>query len=339
MPRSEENRIVGKETYTELNLTQYPDKIDTRSNNANMAGFENNKDYNYAEHINALADAVQALQRAIGAKPYMDKENISHTTVSNRITAIESKDYDTRYGGVGWNPTQTIVAHTHTGGAGSPGQINLVTEVKGKLTAVNINLDGTDPKGLTASAISVSTTDIRKIPEVLNDKLSISAGGTIRGAVNIEGVFSTRTHREYNHTNRSAGDLVVDYGTSSNTAMISSSTELCQFYNTAVQGLAYGRYAMAVRMKINQATTEDVMVLRWYDWMTGGWRLSNQESFKGTDFVPNTWKTIYLTFEHQGDLVDSYSSFHVWKPFTSSSVRVSIDHVVIMPIHPATFDR
>lgn len=337
MPRSESNAIVGKTTYTELNLTNYPDSIDSRSNNKNMAGFENIKDYNYAEHINALADAVMALQRAIGAKPYIDKDNINRTTVSERILAMENKDYDSRYGGAGWDTSQTLVGHTHTGGPGHPSQVNLVSEVQGLLSKTNIDLSAST--GLTGADILVSKTDSRQISEAINDKLSISQGGTINKSLEVKGGFQSRLYREWDASTRDAGTLVTDYTAMTNQISRNVGTTACQFYNKAVYNLLYGKYVLAVRARVNSAVTEEVLHLRWYDFMSGEWNLKKNMYLKGTDFTPNKWQMFYLTFDHEGDAANSYSSFHVWKPVTTANVTVDIDCVYIMPTHPAVYDR
>ena len=72
--RSENDKFSLKTNYTDLNLTLYPNTVDTRLNNTNMRGFVNIgdgalPDYVMAEYMNAAIDGVMALERALGATP------------------------------------------------------------------------------------------------------------------------------------------------------------------------------------------------------------------------------------------------------------------------------
>lgn len=338
MARSETNQILGKTNYPDLNLTNYPDAIDTRANNQNMKGFENLKDYNLAEHVNALSDAVMAIQRALGINPFMDKDGQNKSSVGGRIASLENRDYDPRYGGVGWIPSQTLVGHSHTGQAGHPSQVKLGSEVQGTLSKAHLSF--AQAGGITGADLAISTTDARKIPDVVNDKLSVSQGGTIQRNLNVNGQFASRLYREWDASTMTGGTLATDYGALTNQTRRGLGTGEVQFLNQAVSNLLYGKYVLAVRAKLSTSTSQDVLHLRWYDYMGNGFNLKSQLNLKGTDFTAlGRWQMFYLTFEHAGDVSNSHGTFHVWKPATASSVDLSIDCVYIMPTHPAVYDR
>ncbi|MEK1829018.1 hypothetical protein AAAC51_07665 [Priestia megaterium] len=116
------DNAVGNQIYEDLVLTRYPNNLDVREGtgaNPNLIRWTNLKDYNMAEHVNALQDAVMAMQRMLGAKAQMPAKptdsngqpvtdsnallNIAKTsTVKERIDAIETHDwyadFDQRYG-------------------------------------------------------------------------------------------------------------------------------------------------------------------------------------------------------------------------------------------------
>lgn len=339
MARSESNPIVGKTNYTDLNLTQYPDAVDTRANNTNMAGYENLKDYALAEHINALEDAVMAIQRALGIRPFVNKDGVNKGTISQRVTDLENKDYDPRYGGSGWLLSQTLVGHTHTGETGHPAQINLGTEVQGILSKTRINLDNANG-GLTGADIKMSNADSRKIVDAVNDKLSVTQGGTIQKGLEILGGFQSRLYREWDANDRAAGTLITDYGTLTNQAVRGSGTAECRFIHDEVNNLLYGKFVLAVRARVSSKVTEEVLHLRMYDWKSGNWVLQNYLYLKGTDFAAaNQWQTFYLTFNHDGDIATKNTNIHIWKPATTASLSVDFDCAYIMPTHPAVYDK
>jgi hypothetical protein len=339
MARSESNAVPSKIFYPELNLTNYPDIVDTSTNNNNMKGYENLKDYNYAEHINALADAVMAIQKVLGITPFLDKDGVDRTTVNNRMAVIEAKDYDPRYGGVGWDPSQTLIGHTHTGGTGHPAQVKLDTEVQGILPKSQLNFLY-DSGGITGADLSLSNTDARRIPDVVNDKLSASQGGTIQRNLEVKGQMQSRLYKEWDALNM-AGSLITDYTSMTNQISRGSGVGQVQFLNNAVNNLHYGKYVLAVRARVSSLVTENVLELRWYDYLSNAWALNTSLYLKGTDFnAVNEWQMFYLTFDHTGNAVNSYGVFHVWKPTTTTAVlNVDVDCVYIMPTHPAVYDR
>jgi hypothetical protein len=319
-------------------MTQYPDNIDTRVNNLNMKGFENLKDYALAEHVNALEDAVMALQRALGIKPMYDKDNVDRSSVANRIKLLEGKDYDSRYGGSGWINTQTLVGHSHTGALGHPSQISLSTEVQGTLPKSKLSFDASS--GITGADLFLSSTDARKLPEVINDKLSISQGGTIRKDLEVQGRLASRLFREWDATDSIEGTQITDYTTLINKAARGAGTVQVRYLHHSVQNFLYGTYVLAVRARVSSRVSEEVLHLRMHDMFNTGWVLQNYLYIKGTDFdAANQWQTFYLTFEHGSNVAAKDTHMHVWKPATSNNINVDFDCAWIMPTHPAIYDR
>lgn len=339
MARSESNPIAGKQTYPDLNLTQYPDNIDSRANNANMKGFENLKDYNMAEHVNALEDAVMAIQRALGIKPFVNKDGVSKNTVSARIVDLENRDYDPRYGGAGWIASQTLVGHTHTGTAGHPAQVNLASETQGVLPKSKLNFNAASD-GITGADLALSTTDTRKIPDVVNDKLSVSQGGTIQKNLVVQGQLQTRFMKEYD-ADTAGGALITDYSTMSNKARRAEGTGQVEFLWGDIPNLNYGKYVLGVRARVSALVNEEVLHLRMYNVYNDGYRLQNYLYIRGTDFdAPWQWKTFYLTFNNMSDRSATTGPHtHVWKCVTSSNIILDFDNAFIMPTHPAIYDK
>lgn len=345
MARSEVGYIVGKVHHTDLNLTQYPDKIDSRVEadagyNVNMRGFENIKDYNMAEHMNAVEDAVMSIQRSLGTLPFMDKDGVDRGTVSSRLTIIENKDYDSRYGGDGWILSQTLVGHTHTGEVGHPSQIDLVAETQGKLPKGKMNLAFGDGDALTGAEISVSNTDSRKIADAINDKLSVTQGGTIQKDLEVKGNFTSRMFREWDSEDMIGGSLITDYTTVTNKVRRSTGTAETWFMNHGVGNLLYGKYVIAFRLRTNSLTTQEVFRTGWYSYMTAGWTWRSGISIKGSDFkAVNQWQMFYHTTDHDGERIDSVAALHAVRSATSVNVTLDIDSIIIMPTHPAIYDR
>lgn len=340
MARSENNPIAGKVTYPDLNLTQYPDTLDTRANNVNMKGFENLKDYNMAEHINALEDAVMAIQRALGIKPFINKDGIDKTTVGQRIIDLENKDYDPRYGGSGWITSQTLVGHTHTGQAGHPSQIDLGTETAGTLSKSHLSFNNTTG-GITGADISMSPTDNRKVPDVVNDKLSISQGGIVQKNLTVQGQINSRLMKEWDADAAGAGTLVTDYSTMTNKLRRATGTGQVEFIWGDVPNLHFGKYVLAVRAKVSSLVTEEVLHLRAYNWYNDGYHLQNYLYIKGTDFdAVNQWKTFYLTFNNASDASTTTGPhLHVWKCATTNNITLDFDNAFIVPTHTAVYDK
>lgn len=348
MARSESNivKLNGTGTYPDLNMTHYPDKIDTRvagaGYNPNLKGFENRKDYNLAEHVNALGDAVMAVERVLGVTPYLDKDGVDRSTVSARIKTLEMVDLDPRYGGLGWNTTQTLVGHTHTGSPGGPSKISLTGEVTGVLPKANLNLNYQAAGGLTGSDISVSKEQSTTIDRSINDKLSISQGGTIQKNLSIKGRFNTGFYADIDASYMvpNAGTLVGgETSTLSGSSVKVANPATDRAFITATDmNLQFGRYIGIVRMKVTDNTKNEVVVdLSSYRLFKDHSlrRLEGKKEIKATDFVEaNKWQLFYFVFD-----VPSEMEVSVVRRKTATNYDLSFDYMHICPAHPAIYDN
>lgn len=352
MTRSESNlvKLNGTGTYPDLNMTHFPDKIDTRvagaGYNPNLKGFENRKDYNLAEHVNALGDAVMAVERSMGITPYMDKNGVNRGTVSARIRTLEEVDLDPRYGGVGWNPSQTLVSHTHTGTPGGPSKISLTQEVTGKLPKDNLNLVYNNASGLTGSDIAVSKEQSTTIAASINDKLSTSQGGVIQKSLQVKGRINSRFYADIDVTQvlPGSGTLIVDSSTRSGQAVrFSNGADAYRglVYNDV--DLQYGKYIASIRMKTTNNTKNEALVhFEAYN-QTGlptVWTLRNYKTIKSTDFLAaNQWQTFYFVFDHVSDRPDGFLHFIMTRMKTATNYDLLFDYIHICPAHPAIYDN
>lgn len=342
--RSEANRVPNKINYKDLNLSHYPNKIDTRANNTNMRGFVNVgeqsiPDYVMAEYVNSALDGVMALERALGINPMVPTNTepgqvtsvIENKTVSDRIGLIENGSLDERYGGAGWKYVAnrpTLSNHNHDGLNGHPGKIHLVNEVEGKLRKANIDL--TLATGLTGSNIFINNTQATTIADSLGDMLSKTNGGTVLAKVNFDkGIRSLSTveliAREFT---RGAGvSLVTDnIGNFNQTAQISGNAGGNLHQETLTNNLMFGRYVIGIRAKAS--TSVNTPLLR----ITTG---SQSTEFLANDFeAVNKYQMLYHVFDHNTD-----ETLTIAKLATSANITLSVDSLFIHPIHPAVFDR
>ena len=357
--RSESN-AVGNTKFTDLNMTAYPAQVDNKTEgqagfNPNMKGFWSAgdaelpagkvPDYNMAEHVNALADAVISIQRILGINPHIDSKGGNTTgTVSTRINNVENKDdyYDKRYGGQNWNVNlgQTILTHTHGGGTTEAPKINLTDEVSGKLAKTNIDI--TQSTGITGADLSMSSTVSTKIVDAVNDKLSTSQGGTVKKDLSVEGKLSYRTYREWTAADTLTGSAITDVSTLDNAARRYTGTTEQYVLSPAVKNLLCGKYVLGVRMKINALPEENVLKLAFYEYAqsTSSWNTQAYKYIKGTDFEAiNKWQMFYLVFDHETIDATGHNGLRVVKTATSTSVNLDFDCAWIMPVHPAVFDK
>lgn len=356
--RSEDDAIGNKENYQDLNLTNYPNFLDSRSEtpnnpyryNKNMRGFVNVgegealPDYVMAEYINAALDGLMALERAIGATPMVPSGTslatipsvIESSTVAARISRIENGLFDERYGGAGWSyipGRPTLSSHEHTGLTGQPGKINLVNEIEGILKKNNVDL--TSATGITGADLSVSKTNVTLISDALADSLSKSAGGTINGAVIFKKALRSRTGGDWRADELpilSGTSLLVDTAASAGKALVSgsntSATQLFSLSATERTDLLFGKYICIVRLK---AST-----------MVSGYGLRFQlgnatQDILGGGLPVDSYKQFYFVFEQNETTKPAHLTFT--KLATGAALSVSIDSIIIEPIHPAVLDR
>ena len=349
--RSEANYIANKLNYKDLRMTQYPNALDTRENNANMRGFVNIgesdgiPDFVMAEYTNALIDAVMAIQRTLGESPSVYygadlvefNDLIENSTVDSRLTRIEDGLFDERYGGEGWAdlPVRpTINNHSHTGVNGQPPRIDLVDEVVGLLHYSNLNLDYQD--GLTGANISLSPYNATKLDVVVAGLLSKSEGGTVTGPTYFTGPVKTRTHIDataVDITNKGQSEIISDTMATSGRALTTTNTtsqkRLLTINANEKEHLLYGRYILGLRVKKTLDTEESFSLLN----VSMG---SLSESFNQSN-IGNDYKTIHYIFEHNH--LNKNENLNVIKPTTIDAAEVRLDSYYITPIHPATLDR
>lgn len=361
------DNAVGNSVYTDLVLTRYPKNFDERSgnkNNINLNRQTNLKDFNMAEHINALQDAVMSLQRVLGEMPQMPAEpkdaqgnpitdptelaNLAKIhTIKERIDAIELFDwtglFDKRYGGPNWaydknkSTNPTIQQHRHTGeGNGMPSKIVLTDEVSGLLPKRNVNL-GKTSDGITGSDIYVEPTSSVKIADAISDKVSETTGGVIEenATLTMLGKTNTRWTREFdaNDASKTGNTFVSDNKTLIGKAAQSHGNNLSDLLNKQLTGMYYGKYVAIVRLATTSLASDNVAEISAIDVETN--KVIKTTVLKGSDFdATNKYKTFYLVFEQNGE-----TRLRIRKLATTSSIKVSFDYAIVEPVHPAVFDR
>ena len=345
--RSENNKFPNKENYKDLNLSIWPNKIDTRDTNLNMKGFVNIgegqvPDYVMAEFVNAALDGVMGLQRALGETPMVPFDAVpaqkitivENETVDTRITRIEDGLFDERYGGKGWTniPTRpTLNNHNHSGIKGQPPKINLTSEVSGKLPKINI--DFSQATGMTGADVFLSNTDSTLISVAVNDRLSMKTGGVLNGDVVFNKLIQTSTTREWNNTNlvsNTNATKTTDNGANTNSTLTSHATNLSVLLNSPLTNLFYGKYVLGIRVRSSSIADTDLMRVR-----LGS---ANIQIYKGIEFEKVIeYKMFYYVFDHTSASKDS--NIVIEKLGTAVGMNVSLDSAFIQPIHPGTLDR
>lgn len=361
---------VGNNIYPDLVLTRFPEVFDERSGskyNPNLKRWTNLKDYNMAEHVNALQDAVMSMQRMLGELAQMPAQpkdvngnpitdpnallNLKQTsTVRARIDALETHDwyseFDKRYGGPTWAfdeedaTNATIQQHRHLGSAsgipGMPEKIVLTQEVQGRLPKANVDLTKT-ATGITGSDIYVEATSSSKVADAINDKISETTGGTIKqtAELNVLGKTNTRWTREFDSTDASStgNTAVADGKTLLNKAIESGATAASDLLNTNLEGMYYGRYVAIVRLSASSLPSSAIVEISATNSINN--EVINKVALSGSDFdASGQYKSFYLIFNHDGS-----TKLRVRKLTTASSVKVRFDYAIVEPVHPAVFDR
>lgn len=347
--RSEQNKIANKINYTDLPLSQYPNTLDTRTNNTNMRGFVNVEegqipDFVMAEYVNAALDGLMSVERALGTTPMVPFDAASDTipnliessSVSDRLKRIEDGLFDERYGGAGWRNVAnrpTLNNHSHDGLNGHPGKIHLINEVEGILQKDRLNL--TLNSGVTGADIYTSKTNPVFIDEAINDSLSKSKGGTVTGPVAFKKGHITRTTADFTADELTSGSgatlLSNNEATSGRVLQLSGTSTVGTLANITASTrshMLYGKYILAARIRLTTNTTG--AVLRF----TLG---SQTQTILGSELTVGGYKQIYFVYDQNSS--SKNNDLIIQKLATTSTATVQLDNVFIQPIHPAVLDR
>lgn len=337
MARSEAN-AVGNKKFTDLNMSHYPDKFDSRDKtnpgfNPNISGYENLKDYNMAEHVNALADAVMAIERILGINPHIDKDGVDQGTVDGRIDTLESKNYDKRYGGPNWKPDtgNTIEEHKHLGQVGGASKIDLTKEVQGLLPKNNINLTA---NGLTGADIRLTSENATSIEKSIVDKLSMSLGGEVKGNTLFSGKLNSMFDRTWLAEDATGGSIITDYKTATNKARRVTGKVRTSVWKVKAPALQYGDYAICVRARVDNPIPESLIEVS----VTVGGK-TIKDTIRADVFTSGQWKSMYPIMIVEGNGPNQVVEFEIAKLPTSADVTLDLDYLHIMPAHPGIFDK
>ena len=363
MARSERNK-VGNSVFPELDMTSYPklkDGVTTDAGasvkaNPNLKGWTNVgdgpiPDYVMAEHVNALIDGMMAIQWTLGHDVMLpadttgmsteEIENLRRTrTVRARIDDLEGQNFDERYGGPGWTvgPDRTIARHFHTGAVGSPSKIMLTgsAEVQGKLEKVNLNL--TSATGVTGDDIFLATGGTESIKSSIQDKLSKTSGGIVKGKVDVQASLDYRLQKEMDQS-LIGGTSQSDAQTLAGTRKEFTGTDMGTFLDIKVSNLQYGMYVLGVRTKLVAGSLDNGNALEMEKVAQAG-ETQQIATVTGADYrTVGKWRMMYLVFEHEPTTSTKEAHIRIRKTSSSSAKTVAVDHAYITPAHPAIFDK
>lgn len=369
-------------TYTSLTRTNYPDALDDRpdaveveNRNPHFAlnvNFEdrtsstNPQDYYVlADDINALQDAIIAIQRSLGVKPQGDN---GLSTVAERFLNLENyvmlgdstnsgfNDLDERYMWGGTRPTingqpaplVSIVSHLHDGTPGQATKIDLANHVTGLLSKNNIDLTSNTTDMLSAQDIRMSTSDSTTIPQKLDTKYD-KAGGEISGDVKISGniqcgIFFEKDAKDMGcDTDKGYQISTVDYYANSGYARKADINDLDGYLINETISMRYGYYSVILRMKIptTDSSKNSNMLCRisLLNKKTG--ELTTQIITVGDFSVQDEYQNIYVNFNHRNDIgaVGGAQEFDLKVYYYSGVTPLYIDSVVIVPVGIATYYR
>ncbi|OTO09318.1 hypothetical protein A5882_003651 [Enterococcus sp. 4E1_DIV0656] len=344
--RSENGKFTNKQNYKDLSMTLYPNNLDSRDSNKNMKGHVNVgegevPDFVMAEYLNSLYDAVMSIQRALGVTPmvYTGATNtatiIENSSVSERIGRVENGLFDERYGGAGWVNNEsrpTLKKHSHTGTNGQPPKISLTQEISGLLPKSNLNLTQSDT-GLLASDIKLSKTDATTITNSLADKLSKSKGGVVKAALEAEGSFNSRYSREFSTDNMAINANCSQVSAPTLTGKVTKSHEtlLSTLLNSSLNNVHLGKYVANIRFKVDKSSNLPITtpILRC---RIGS---SQAQQILANETVDGVYRNYYFVFDH----TIKEESLIIEKLATTQSAAISIDNVLVQPMHPSVLDR
>lgn len=363
MARSERNK-VGNTVFPELDMTSYPklkDGVTTDAGasvkaNPNLKGWTNVgdgpvPDYVMAEHVNALIDGMMAIQWTLGHDVMLPAdtsglsseqlETIRQTkTVRARIDELETRNFDDRYGGPGWTPgdNRTLAKHYHNGQAGSPPKVLLTNgaEVQGKLEKGNLNLNSSS--GLTGEDIFLTVGGAETIEQSIQDRLSKTTGGIVRGKMEVQGALDYRLQKEIDQT-MFGGTSQPDAQTLTGTRKEFAGTTVGTFIDLKVSNLQYGMYVLGLRTKLVSGSLDTSVAIEIEKVAQAG--ESQQITYvTASDYrTVGKWRMMYLVFEHEPTTNGKQAHIRIRKAASASTKTVAVDHAYITPAHPAIFDK
>ena len=362
--------------YTDLIRTNYPMALDDRPDALKVENQNSHFKVNInfedrveatspldyivlADDVNALQDAVIAVERTLGVMP--QGENINYS-ISERLNDIEnfmlydeslssgllSLDERLMWGGkrplISGSPAPliSIKQHLHSGTQGQATKIDLSSHVTGLLKKTNIDLTSNTISMLSASDIRMSTSSSQTIAEKFTEKMD-KGGGTFTGNIIVQGNFTSRTHVELDAKDIpysagqgytvSASDVYADSEYARKASSINGNGALC--YQPV--NLRYGKYVAIFRMKA-LANTSANTVARIAVKATDGTTDLGVILLKPTDFAKaNTYQSFFVEFDHE--YFNGHNKTVIPQVYFYTGVTdISVDSIVIEPITTALYD-
>ena len=335
--------------YNDLTLTNYPNAVDTKegtnlADNADYAGgVPISSNYILAADSNTLRDAVLALQRFVGplSGTLDGSETITEVLGSLSTGQLDSSLLDIRYGGTGYGDLVTppsILSHVHGSGVGNSPLINLASGVTGTLKVNQLLLDGT-ASSLKATDIPLALGNSLKISDALNDKLSLTNGGTISGSVVFTGGVATTCFAELECETFSSVTNTTDTDTWSGKAgVIASATGGADVSCIGSTRLRYGTYGLILRAKVSANASISAIV---YVTISGFDVSGNNVTYAsapltGTSFTTaNVYQEFYIPFTHTSAARKTAGLPNVRVNLFCKGTRptISFDSIIITPIN------
>jgi hypothetical protein len=331
-----------------MGLSKYPAGLDTRTSNLNFTENTDKADYVEANDINVLQDAVIELEKMVGVINSTNPDSVTKklTDLLSSLSALE----------VGLNE------HHHAGEVNKPSQIDLASEVTGKLNTDYILFEG--EKGLTSANIKTNLLDandnVLTVEQALEGTFPKTAGAVneITGNVYLTGNFYNNFLAEWtaHHTNitNDKAQAIPDDGAWGGYALSNKSgqTGILAYANThtAHQKPRYGKYVVAVRLRVNTQTATQLgsIVVSNYD-CTAKLPTTNtlrDKTNQDLAVVKNIYKyhfpnafytTIYIPYEHIPNSL-KMSRIYIILNWLDSAGSVFIDSITVTPMTIAVYE-
>lgn len=335
--------------------TTYPNAVDVIHDkgvtpdsdyNVNLLRFEDKKDIIMAAHVLTLQEMVVSIEQTLGANPQINPSNVGITTVAGRLSAIENSALKIT------DVNGAVNAHKHIGGASSPSQIDLTTEVKNKLPRANVNLSFSDSNGIKASDIYYSST--KTVADMISSSFGVSGGTitgdtTINGSLSVSGAMFSSSFAEINSDYFKVvnGQRVTSFSGAWQGKAVKNATKTgtaaeSTMLTVSVPGMRYNTYVATFRTCISSVgSPEDVAF--YIGIMVGG--PTNKKIYKKAIqykhiLAAGKWQTFYIRFDYDGTEGGAETSeVGMFVNYIDNSVgTIYIDGIVLQPAHTAVFD-